>query len=130
MCEPKLLAIESGVDYTISFGKYADMFFMTGDKVLRFLLEVFKYLLVVFMCLRKSKMPKFKVKPPHAFKDLGAKIRTLNYVRQLNKPALWRYAKLVLLLIALYHFYLFVSIPVVHRLACSGSVQAYGNSSL
>ncbi|AEK25520.1 polyprotein orf1ab [Feline coronavirus UU54] len=129
--EPKMLAIESGVDYTITtLGKYADVFFMTGDKILRFLLEVFKYLLVVFMCLRKSKMPKVKVKPPHAFKDLGAKVRTLNYVRQLNKPALWRYAKLVLLLIALYHFfYLFVSIPVMHKLVCSGSVQAYSNSS-
>nr|WEG19724.1 ORF1ab polyprotein [Canine coronavirus] len=129
--EQKLLAIESGTDYALTkFGRYADMFFMAGDKVLRFLLEIFKYLLVVFMCLRSTKMPKVKVKPPHAFKDLGAKVRTLNYMRQLNKPAAWRYAKLVLLLIAIYNFfYLFVSIPVVHKLACDGTVQAYKNSS-
>nr|UHA57785.1 ORF1b [Canine coronavirus] len=129
--EPKLLAIESGADYALTeFGRYADMFFMAGDKILRFLLEIFKYLLVLFMCLRSTKMPKVKVKPPHAFKDLGAKVRTLNYMRQLNKPSVWRYAKLVLLLIAIYNFfYLFVSIPVVHKLACNGAVQAYKNSS-
>nr|QJI07116.1 ORF1a polyprotein [Canine coronavirus] len=129
--EQKLLAIESGADYALTeFGRYADMFFMAGDKILRFLLEVFKYLLVLFMCLKSTKMPKVKVKPPHAFKDLGAKVRTLNYMRQLNKPSVWRYAKLVLLLIAIYNFfYLFVSIPVVHKLACNGAVQAYKNSS-
>nr|QJI07127.1 ORF1a polyprotein [Canine coronavirus] len=129
--EQKLLAIESGADYALTeFGRYADMFFMAGDKILRFLLEVFKYLLVLFMCLKSTKMPKVKVKPPHAFKDFGAKFRTLNYMRQLNKPSVWRYAKLVLLLIAIYNFfYLFVSIPVVHKLACNGAVQAYKNSS-
>lgn len=62
------------------------------------------------MCLRSTKMPKVKVKPPHAFKDLGAKVRTLNYMRQLNKPAVWRYAKLVLLLIAIYNFFICLSV--------------------
>nr|UXN48785.1 orf1ab polyprotein [Transmissible gastroenteritis virus] len=129
--EQKLLAIESGADYVLTeFGRYADMFFMAGDKILRLLLEVFKYLLVLFMCLRCTKMPKVKVKPPLAFKDFGAKVRTLNYMRQLNKPSVWRYVKLVLLLIAIYNFfYLFVSIPVVHKLICNGAVQAYKNSS-
>nr|UVJ89041.1 replicase polyprotein 1a [Transmissible gastroenteritis virus] len=129
--EQKLLAIESGADYALTeFGRYADMFFMAGDKILRLLLEVFKYLLVLFMCLRSTKMPKVKVKPPLAFKDFGAKVRTLNYMRQLNKPSVWRYVKLVLLLIAIYNFfYLFVSIPVVHKLTCNGAVQAYKNSS-
>nr|AMB66486.1 replicase 1a [Transmissible gastroenteritis virus] len=129
--EQKLLAIESGANYALTeFGRYADMFFMAGDKILRLLLEVFKYLLVLFMCLRSTKMPKVKVKPPLAFKDFGAKVRTLNYMRQLNKPSVWRYVKLVLLLIAIYNFfYLFVSIPVVHKLTCNGAVQAYKNSS-
>nr|AKV62753.1 replicase 1a [Porcine respiratory coronavirus] len=129
--EQKLLAIESGANYALTeFGKYADMFFTAGDKIFRLLLAVFKYLLVLFMCLRSTKMPKVKVKPPFAFRDFGAKVRTLNYMRQLNKPSVWRYAKLVLLLIAIYNFfYLFVSIPVVHKLTCDGAVQAYKNSS-